>query len=669
MNARITRNIILIMRRYLNALPLVGYAIASIALFSNNIANGSIFQPGTDPIAYIWFLKWWPYSISHGLNPFLTLDIWSPVGFSMLWANSIPTLAILMWPVTALASPELSWSILCLAAPALNAYTAYLLFRYLVKDWRASAIGGLLFGFSPYVSSHMLGHLSLSLVALVPLVALVCIRRARGEIRRGAFVGALSVLVVLQFGISMEVLATAAFFGLLVFLAFPITSRSTLDMKGLAVDSAISATICAVVLAPAFYALWLGTDQLPDIINSPTFFSNDLLGFVIPGPAIWIGGQQFVNFTSKFSSSASEQNAYLGFPLIGLAIASFAVVRREPWTKAVAAVTAIAAVMSLGPVLWFAGHQEHFAMPGAIAGAVPLLKHALPGRFAMYTSLGIATLVAAWLARSRSTGAYVFAMVAIIFILPNPSVFKWVSYKTPSVFAAPASVNRLSKRGSVVVLPYGRWGNSILWQLRSDLNFKMAGGYIGFTPKYFSRWPAVDYFSGTNLPASEADFKRDLLSFCVINGVGSIVMEKKTPVELASRLRALNWQSRTDGDSEVIDVPLERAAPFRNITGDAWPLTGSGFTWLGKTSLVINNEPTSMRIALSRSATPGDVAPISISVVSAHWSEQKTVGATGAIITIPPWSHADIVAKSTWKPIDFKIGTDQRDLSVMAEIQ
>lgn len=657
------------MRRSLAALPLIGYAIASLTLFSNNITNGSIFQPGTDPIAYIWFLKWWPYSISHGLNPFLTLDIWNPVGFSMLWANSIPTLALLMWPVTVLASPEVSWSILCIAAPALNAYTAYLLFQYLFKDWRASAIGGLLFGFSPYVSSHMLGHLSLSLVALVPLAILICIRRARGEIRRGTFIGALSALVVLQFGISMEVLATAAFFGLLVFLAYGITSRSDLDLKGLAVDSAIAALICAGVLSPAFYALWLGAGQLPDIINSPISFSNDLLGFVVPNRAIWLGGQYFIDFTSKFSSSASEQNAYLGLPLIALAIVAFAFLRREPWAKAVGSVTAIAAIMSLGPTLWFAGNLSHFPMPGAIAGVIPLLKHALPGRFAMYTSLGISALAAAWIARNRSPVTYLFAAAAIIFVLPNPNTFEWVSYKTPSVFANPTSVERLSKRGSVVVLPYGRWGNSILWQLRSDLTFKMAGGYIGFTPRYFSKWPAVDYFSGINLPASESDFKRDLLAFCIYNGVGSIVMEKRTPVEVASRLRALGWQSRTDGDSEVIDVPLAREASFTSVMGDAWPVSGTGFAWLGKTSLIINNEPTPMRILLTRSATPATVAPISISVMGLHRSEQQTVGAAGATITIPPWSHADIVAKSTWRPVDFKMGLDQRDLSVMAEVQ
>jgi hypothetical protein len=536
-------------------LPLIGYLAASLALFSHGISTGNVFQPGTDPIAYIWFLKWWPYAISHGIDPFLTHMLWSPTGFSVLWANSIPTLAIFMWPVTALMGAETSWSILCLAAPALNAYSAFLLIRYLVRNGWAAAVGGFLFGFSPYISSHMLGHISLTVVALVPLIALVAVRRAKREIGRPSFVATLSLFVLLQFGISMEVLATSALFGSVAYVAFYLSMRTSLDMKGLAIDTLISAAICIVLLSPAFYSLWLGSKQLPKIINSPIVFSNDMLGFLVPMQTVWLGGDALANFTRHFSATASEQNAYLGAPLIALAVTAFRGAKDEAWGRPLCWTTLIAAVTSLGPIVWIAGHHFKVPLPGIIAMFLPLLKHALPSRFALYTSLGVAVFVSAWLTRSPSRLKYAVAALCAIFILPNPGAFSFVSYHTPTVFSDRASVDRLNRRGAIVVLPYGRAGNSVLWQLRADFSFKMAGGYVGFTPKAFAAWPAIEYFSATNLPVPPSDFKRNLLEFCVANGVGSVVVESGTPAALIDQLHALNWPTRKVGDAEVIDVP------------------------------------------------------------------------------------------------------------------
>ncbi|SAL51145.1 hypothetical protein AWB64_05444 [Caballeronia sordidicola] len=543
------------MRRLSVVLPLVGYLAASLALFSHGISTGSVFQPGTDPIAYIWFLKWWPYAISHGVDPFLTHLLWSPTGFSVLWANSIPTLAILMWPVTALKGAETSWSVLCLAAPALNAYSAFLLLRYLVKNGRPAAIGGFIFGFSPYISSHVLGHISLTVVALVPLIALMAVRRANREISKRSFVTTLSLIVLLQFGISMEVLATSALFGSVAYVAFYLSMRTSLDMKGLAIDTLISAAICIVLLSPAFYSLWLGSKQLPKIINSPIVFSNDVLGFLVPMQTVWLGGDALASFTRRFSATASEQNAYLGVPLIVVAIIAFRSARQEAWGRPLGWTTLIAALMSLGPIVWIAGHHFKMPLPGIIAMFLPLLKHALPSRFALYTSLGIAVFVSAWLARSPSRVKYAFALLAAIFILPNPGAFSFVSYSTPTVFSDPASVDRLNQRGTVVVLPYGRAGNSILWQLRADFRFKMAGGYVGFTPKAFEAWPAIDYFSAATLPVPQPDFKTNVLAFCIDHGVGSIVVESGTPAVLTEQLHALHWPTRKVGDAEVIEVP------------------------------------------------------------------------------------------------------------------
>ncbi|SOE85702.1 hypothetical protein SAMN05446935_6176 [Burkholderia sp. YR290] len=639
------------------------YAALSLILFSNGIASGQVFQPGTDPIAFIWFLKWWPYAITNGLNPFLSRYIWSPIGYSMLWANSTPTLAILMWPVTALLSPETSWNLLCLAAPPLNALSCYLLLSYLTRDFRAAWIGGFIFGFSPYVGGHTLGHISLTFVPLVPLIALVMVRRALQEIGRVRFIAALSAMAVLQFGISMEVLATSAFFGGIAFIGALAVGRSALDLKGLAVDTIIAALLTCVVLTPAFYFLWLGAEQLPDVINSPIVFSNDLLGFFLPMRTILAGGSTLVHLTSKFSGAASEQNGYIGIPLILMGGIALWKMRREPWARVVGMVTVFAAIMSLGPMLWIAGHPTYIPMPGAISMFIPLLKHALPGRFALYTSLGVAVLIAVWLGRSRYYG---LAALGVAFIVPNPMAYNWVSYTTPEVFANPQSVDRLAARGAVVSLPYGQSGNANLWQLRADMRFRMAGGYVGSIPRYFGVWPAVAYFAGNDIPSDQSEFEVNVLAFCLANQVGSIVIGDGTPEKLVSQLHELNWPSRRVGNAEVIEPPLaDHNQQFQRLIGDVWIDQG----WLGKTAIAVNNSPNEMHVQLSRGGTPGAVKPI---LISSFHDKQRTahvVGQDGATIVIPPWTSEMLLAKSTWTPNDYMSNGDKRALSAAVKLK
>src|SRR5215469_7413133 len=40
-------------------------------------------QKSQDPNFYIWGLRWWPYAIGHGLNPFYTHQIAAPAGHSL----------------------------------------------------------------------------------------------------------------------------------------------------------------------------------------------------------------------------------------------------------------------------------------------------------------------------------------------------------------------------------------------------------------------------------------------------------------------------------------------------------------------------------------------------------------------------------------------------------
>ncbi len=147
----------------------------------------------SDPAEFMWAFSWWPHALTHGLNPFVTHYEWSPTGVNLAQGTMIPAAAIVMAPFTALFGPLFSYNVLSIASPALSAFTAYLLCRYLTKRELPALVGGLLFGFSSYEFAQLLGHLHLVTIFLIPVMVHVTLKRVNCEISRRVFVLARNV--------------------------------------------------------------------------------------------------------------------------------------------------------------------------------------------------------------------------------------------------------------------------------------------------------------------------------------------------------------------------------------------------------------------------------------------------------------------------------------------
>jgi hypothetical protein len=73
----------------------------------------------------------------------------------------VPGLALLFAPLTLIAGPIASYNVAAILMPALAAWTAFLLCRYLTHAVWPSLVAGYLFGFSLFALHHALdGHLS-----------------------------------------------------------------------------------------------------------------------------------------------------------------------------------------------------------------------------------------------------------------------------------------------------------------------------------------------------------------------------------------------------------------------------------------------------------------------------------------------------------------------------
>lgn len=547
-------------RRFVSGvIPLALYVAAALALFCRDMGSGSIFQPGIDPIVYVWCLNWWPYAILHHLDPSVSTFIWHPTGFPMWWANSIPTLAAILAPITLTLGPVASWNVIMTMTPAINAYAAFLLLRYLTKSAAASFIGGLLFGFSSYVVAAQLGHVSLSLVPFVPLSTLLVIKRAREEVSRTRFIAALAILAVLQFGISTEVLATSAFFGLITFAVFYRRYRE-LDFLGVAIDALIAGVIAVLVLSPALYHMVIGAKELPTVINPPKMFSTDVLNLLIPNPTTWLGSETFSAVSSKFTGNFSEQGAYIGIGLFVIGLFSIHKNLSERWARPLLTMLVLAFVFSLGPYLWLGGHMIHIPLPWIIFTKVPVIRHALPSRFTLYMWLALSIFVAAWLAQSEGdrramVRRYTLAAAAFLFLLPNPAWFKFGDVPVPKLFERGTAEKILGANANVVVLPFGYLGNSLFWQLQSGMEFKMAGGYVGFAPQSMWKHKAMMYFYDAEQAPTQEAFNSAAADFCAANKVTAITIAPGTSKTLMAALLALPWDKETYGDVTIIRVP------------------------------------------------------------------------------------------------------------------
>ncbi len=163
----------------------------------------------TDPSIFLWSLAWWPWAISHGWNLFHTSVIWAPLGQNLLWMTSVPSLALLLAPVTHFFGPIASYNLIALLSPVLGAWAAYLLCRHVTGRFWPALFGGWLFGFSTYEFMHLQLHMNLFVTVALPLAVWLYLLRREGKSGRWWYVGVLALLVLFQFGVSTEILATA----------------------------------------------------------------------------------------------------------------------------------------------------------------------------------------------------------------------------------------------------------------------------------------------------------------------------------------------------------------------------------------------------------------------------------------------------------------------------
>ena len=507
---------------------------------------------GTDPSAFMWALSWWPYAVTHGLNPFVTNALWAPQTINLAWNTSVPSLAFIAWPLTATAGSIVSFNVLTILAPVTAALAAYYLCYELTSHVGASVFGGWLFGFSAYEIAQDRGHLNLEVTAAIPLLVLLALLRYRRRIPRWFYVVVTCLLLAIEFGISLEIFAVATFFGggaLLV--AFALVPPSRPRLASLAKDLLLAYAGSAVLCAPYIGYLVAGSSQQPSVPEPPLVFSTDLLNFILPTPVTAVGSHLALPLTTLFTGNFVEDGAYLGIPLV-LILGFFAGSRyREPWARVLTILLGVLLVSTLGPNLHILGHIS-IPLPWDAAAKLPLLRAALPSRFALYISLVSAAIASLWVAvpRRRHLLVALMTVMAIVALWPAPVAVTPV--RAPLWITAHSYTTLFRPQATLVLLPYASLGDSMLWQAMSGLYFRMAGSNTATVPGSFAKLPAVAMFFGAPLVPNYGSV---ILRFCQKHRVVAIVVDRSLAPQWSTRLAKLGWRTNLIGTSSVFWVP------------------------------------------------------------------------------------------------------------------
>jgi len=371
-------------------LALVAYLLLSVLLFAAAWRDPFhlVIGNSTDSLLGIWFLRWLPFAISHGHNPLLTNYLDYPAGANLMWNASMPLIDLILAPVTTTLGPNFAYNLMTTAAIALSGWTAFLLIsRYVHSPWAAAA-GGLLYGFSPFMIAHLLGHPALFNAFVPPLIFLLLdealIRQRRSAVSTGILLGLLGTAQLL---IGEELLAlTALVAGLAILLLVALDPGSVRPRAAHALRTVgVAAGVFLITSAVPLGVQFLGPQGFHGSIQGPNTFVSDVLGFVLPSHLQAVAPAWATRISDRFTGGLAEAtNSYLG---IGLAVLLLFVVVRFWSIRTVRLTTllgVVLAVLSLGQTIHIGGRVTHIPV-FVLALAFPLLQRFMPARLMLFS--------------------------------------------------------------------------------------------------------------------------------------------------------------------------------------------------------------------------------------------------------------------------------------------
>ncbi|MFH1721114.1 MAG: hypothetical protein ABH950_00765 [Candidatus Altiarchaeota archaeon] len=287
---------------------LLAYIIASVVFTYPLAVNFSTHLTGCcDVWQNAWNLWWVKKTLTQsGGDLYFTYAQFHPTGVSL----ALHTLSLYNTILGAILQGFLTiiqtYNLLVLSSFVLAAYGAFLLVDYVVRDWRAGFVAGLVFAFSPYHFIEVAGgHLNLLSIQWIPFYALYLLKTLKEDGWANPFIA--SVFLWLNALAEWQYLGLLGIYTCVFYFFFGLNEKkrvcSWAFLKRTILFSAVSAVLIAPFMYPLLYAafvenregysqgVWIGSSQLYSANIFSYFLPNHmhpLYGRLVP--SIDLGG-------------------------------------------------------------------------------------------------------------------------------------------------------------------------------------------------------------------------------------------------------------------------------------------------------------------------------------------------------------------------------------------
>jgi len=491
------------------------YLIGAVALTGHlwvDPAGREQLSGGRDVDLFTWFVKYAATSVAHGHLPSLiTVAMNAPQGVNLMWNTSVLLPGVLLAPVTLLAGPQVSLTLLLTIGFAGSAASLFWVLRRWGASISAAALGGAVYGFSPAMLNAGFAHYHLEFVVLPPLIIDAVLRLVTGRgrsVRVGAWLG---LLVAAQLFTGEEILVYTALASLILTTAIAASRPREVPkrLRPAATGLAVAVAVFLLVDGRALWVQFLGPlAEHSKLGGSPVTPPS---WFVTPSAALLFHTMASAAVTPPLVHPKAEDLVYLGFPLIIALVIAAVAFRRDAHVRAAAVAWLVLELFALGGgnltvhgLSW-----PGWLLPWHWLQGLPGLAQVLPGRFSLLADGAAAAVLAFSLDRARAAvpraegrprwPRAILSGVALLVVLPLMPL----PYQASEVPPVPAGWQatftglRLPGNAPVLVLPFPSDSESqvLRWQADTGWPQSMIGGYF-LGPNASGQ--AVFYFSNHN---------------------------------------------------------------------------------------------------------------------------------------------------------------------------
>jgi hypothetical protein len=481
------------------AIYLVVFILAAGMPLARHLNVPNLRQYWTDVQFYAWALGWWPWAVSHGVNPLFSSQIGAPHGYDLAWASTAPSVDLAMWPVTAAFGAIVSYNLVLLIIPPVSGWAAFIAARRLTGRFWPSLLAGAVYGFCPYELQHTWqGQPNLTVIALFPLMVYLVLLWWDGTLKPAGFVLWMALAMALQFYTFNEAFAemTAVGAGALV-IGFAVAGRAAWRKVARLAGLSVAAYAGAVILA-APYLIYSLRHYQGTLTRQEPAYSLPLIRLIVPTTQQMFGVTPLMRYSDHIGRVGIEN--YVGLPLIVILLLFAVLCWRSRISRLLLIGFAFVIALAVGPNLFVTSVRHTHRLPWAGLWNLPFARSAEPSRFIVFAVLALALALALWLAipaKSKLLWAarWVLGLLAVAAIITDSPTSYQAVQPVPADYPLPLAagthpVNELPpfvtdgmyrkylRPGEIVVILTGRGNAGMLFQAAAGFYFRIAGGYI-----------------------------------------------------------------------------------------------------------------------------------------------------------------------------------------------